>query len=178
MLLNLRRGPAVTAAPDAVDLLLECHQRIRHFTRLAVVLADTPGAPAKEVAAAAASVLRYFTEALPRHAADEDESVAPRLLAAETPEAVRAALASMTREHETLHEALAELGPRWRAVAVEPGRIADEAPALRRITGRLSDLWGAHLGPEESLIFPTMRRVLPREALVAIVQEMRARRAG
>jgi hemerythrin-like domain-containing protein len=178
MLHTLGRRAGVVVAPDAVDLLLECHQRIRHFTQLAVALTRAAEAPAPEVATAAASVLRYFTEALPRHAADEDESIAPRLVAAEAPAAVGLALDAMTREHATLHETLDELVPRWRAVAAEPGRIAEEAGAMRPLTARLAELWVAHLGPEESLIFPAVRRLLGADALDAIQREMRARRTA
>ena len=178
MLLTLRRGAGVVAEPDAVDLLLACHQRIRHFTQVAAALADAPDAPPAEVAAAAVGVLRYFTEALPLHAEDEDASVAPRLLAAEPPAQVRVALESMTREHGALDEALAALAPRWRAVAFEPGRIEDEAPELRVLTARLAERWAAHLAPEEAIVFPAMRSTLSPGSLHDIVREMRARRGA
>jgi hypothetical protein len=66
-------------AAGAVELLLECHERIRHFARLALKLAGTRDLPPAEVAEAAAAVRRYFAEALPLHAADEEESMMPRL---------------------------------------------------------------------------------------------------
>ena len=61
------------AAPgDAVDLLLECHQRIRAFLDLADRLGPPGPDPAQAVADAAARVHRYFTLALPLHARDEE----------------------------------------------------------------------------------------------------------
>ena len=49
-----------TARPagDIVDLLLDCHVRIRRFTDTAVRLGATRAAPASEVAEAAAAVHR------------------------------------------------------------------------------------------------------------------------
>ncbi len=67
------------AAGDAVGLLLECHERIRSFLALARRIAEVgPSAPGT-VPEAAARVRRYFTEALPLHARDEEESILPRL---------------------------------------------------------------------------------------------------
>ncbi len=89
-------GPRPPAG-DVVDLLLECHTRIRSFTTLAARLASTPGLAAAEVAEAAAGVHRYFTQALPLHARDEEESVLPRLRGRD-PEVDRE-LAEMVHEH-------------------------------------------------------------------------------
>ena len=64
---------------DAVDLLLSCHYRIRHFTALAARLAEATAAPPDQIEQTAASVARYFRIALPLHKADEDGSIYPRL---------------------------------------------------------------------------------------------------
>ena len=71
-----RRAP--TDSDDVASLLLGCHQRIRHFTTLALNL-SRPDVPPAQVAAAAAAVYRYYSQALPLHEADENESVYPRL---------------------------------------------------------------------------------------------------
>jgi hypothetical protein len=65
---------------DIVDLLLECHERIRSFIGLAGRLANCGPVSDTEVSDAAARVVRYFSESLPLHVADEEESILPRLL--------------------------------------------------------------------------------------------------
>ena len=64
---------------DAVDLLIGCHQRIRHFTGVAIKLAHAQGAEPEEVVQAAAGAHRYYTISLPLHEADEEETLRPRL---------------------------------------------------------------------------------------------------
>src|SRR5437762_12814931 len=64
---------------DIVDLLIACHERIRFFVDLARRLADAHDLPADEIRDAAMRVVRYFSESLPLHVADEEESIMPRL---------------------------------------------------------------------------------------------------
>ena len=68
-----------SAADDAVGLLLECHERIRSFLALARRIAEVGPSEPGSVPEAAARVRRYFTEALPLHAQDEEASILPRL---------------------------------------------------------------------------------------------------
>src|SRR5512143_2894636 len=95
MLTNLGK-PAAPA--DAVELLLECHQRIRSFLGLAGRLAEAREEGAEAVAEAAFRVHGYFTLALPLHARDEEDSIAPRLSGREP--ALDAELGTMVREHQ------------------------------------------------------------------------------
>src|SRR5512135_2411098 len=61
------------------EMLLACHQRIRHFSGVAVKLAHAHGVAENEIVQAAAGLHRYFTVALPLHEADENLSLHPRL---------------------------------------------------------------------------------------------------
>src|ERR1700739_2209571 len=83
---------------DAVDLLIGCHQRIRHFAGVAIKLAHAQGATPEEVVQAASGVHRYYTVSLPLHEADEEETVRPRLNAL-SDEKLRHALLAMTDQH-------------------------------------------------------------------------------
>src|SRR5687768_5521196 len=78
MLIQLSTRPR-TSAQDLVELLGECHERIRGFVALARRAATLRHVPADQIARACADVERYFSEALPLHVADEEESIAPRL---------------------------------------------------------------------------------------------------
>lgn len=173
MLIRLGQAPA---SGDAVALLLDCHARIRSFLALAARIpeADPPDAP--EVGDAAARVARYFGEALPLHARDEEESILPRLRGREP--ALDAALEEMAGEHQGHEARLRDLVGACAALADDPARHAALAPAIGDAARWLEAHFAGHLRREEELIFPALRRLLDAPADAAIVQEMRARRAG
>lgn len=183
MLHTIRRREENRGPGDVVDALLDCHRRIRHFTALAVALPDATAVPPAEIASAAAGVVRYFSEALPLHSADEDMSIAPRMLAVDQPssgppEPLRAALATMTRQHGEIELTLGSALPRWSAVAADPACLSTHAAALRGLAARLSSQWDEHLGLEEATIFPAIRALLPPDEQEVIRREMRARRGS
>lgn len=163
------------AAPgDAVDLLLECHDRIRSFLAMARRIGEAGAASADEVGEAARRVQRYFTQALPLHARDEEDSILPRLHGRDA--TVDAALEAMAHEH-ALHEApLATLVAACDEVAREPVRRAARAPEILAATEELERHFAEHLRREEAVIFPAMRRLLGAAEDAAIVREIRARR--
>ena len=166
---------------DAVDLLLGCHQRIRHFTAMAVRL-SRPNAPAEQIPAAAQAVYKYYSQALPLHEADENDSVYPRLrktLAATSAEqwdparhAIADANQTMVDQHAAINIVVAELLPLWRALPDDPAA----APRTSEMAQRLETAWNGHLELEERLIFPALRELLDPESRTAIRQEMAARR--
>jgi hemerythrin-like domain-containing protein len=177
VLIGIRRSGAIEGEADVVTALLDCHDRIRRFTGTTAALAATRDAPRAEIAEAARAARRYFVEALPNHSADEEQSIAPRLLALALPDSVREAVLEMTREHAPIHATLNAIVPRLEDVAADPGRLAAHADALHESVSRLSAMWAEHLGREESIVFPAVRLLLPKEAQDEILKEMRARRA-
>ncbi|MGH8639190.1 MAG: hemerythrin domain-containing protein, partial [Burkholderiales bacterium] len=66
---------------EPLGLLSDCHRRIEHFLRvLATVAADAAGGPlTAEYRSALDGALRYFAVAAPKHTADEEVSLFPRL---------------------------------------------------------------------------------------------------
>lgn len=162
------------AAGDAVDLLLECHGRIRQFLAMARRVAEAPGVDPAEVGDAAGRVARYFRQALPLHARDEEDSILPRLRGRD-PELDRA-LADMAREHGEHEPPLAALVAACEAVARDPAGHAALAAAVRAPTAELERHFAGHLAREEEVIFPAMRRLLSPADDAAIVGEIRRRR--
>jgi iron-sulfur cluster repair protein YtfE (RIC family) len=162
-------------AEGIVDLLLECHARIRSFSDLAVRLGEASAPSPAEVADAAARVLRYFEEALPLHARDEEESMLPRLAGRDP--AVDAALVAMHRDHAGHGEVLDPVLALCRALAAAPERHAELAPALARAASLLRTHFEAHLATEEATIFPAIARVVPEDEQRRMVDELRGRRA-
>lgn len=176
MLTTLKRKATPVREPDAVDLLLECHERIRRFTRMAAWICHAHDAPELAVRETAESVHRYFTEALPLHSADEDASIGPRLAQARAGSEMAAAAAAMTRQHGPIEEILAALRPMWRAVADDPASLADHARAMDKLVDRLKGLWDTHLHLEETMVFPAVRTHLSATEKSAVLREMRERR--
>ena len=166
MLLSIGRRPH---EPDLVDLLSDCHDRIRSFLDLAHRVATTPGLAAADIRTAGHQIYRYFTEAFPLHVADEEHSILPRLRGRD--EGLDAALARMEddhREHADLVErlvALCDLTMR------DPRQLA----ALDETACALSLALEAHLSLEELVIFPALDDLSQIE-LAAIRAEMRGRR--
>ena len=163
-------------AEGIVDLLLECHGRIRSFTDLAVRLGEATAPTPSEVADAAGRVRRYFEDALPLHARDEEESVLPRLAGRDP--TVDAALVAMHRDHLEHDVLLQPVVALCAQLAAAPERHAELAPALAQAARTLRAHFEEHLGAEEATIFPTIARVVPEDERRRMVEELRARRTS
>jgi iron-sulfur cluster repair protein YtfE (RIC family) len=176
-MLNEIRTSGAVALGGPIALLLGCHQRIRHFTGIAVRLADSPAAPKDEIRAAAEAIVRYFTIALPVHEADEDESIFSRLhKAAPAGDVVAKSVETMVSQHRAIDELLQSIIPLWRTVQLRPVELSELAPELKRLTNRLRLHMAAHLAMEEDVIFPALERLLSAGERHAIETEMHARR--
>ena len=160
-------------AGDLVDLLGECHGRIRSFAALARRLGETTSVPSDEVIDAASRVRRYFREALPLHVRDEEETIVPRLRGRDA--VLDETLAAMCSEHRGHEAPLAELLAICDELVEHPEKHAERAAALADLSRRLEEEFEHHLAAEERVIFPALAKLDPgtRDAMVA---ELRARR--
>jgi iron-sulfur cluster repair protein YtfE (RIC family) len=164
-----------SANDELNDLLLGCHQRIRHFTAVACKLAHAQGASPQEIQAAAKSVYRYFAVSLPLHEADEEDSLRPRLRSVADPK-LEHALAAMHDQHMAIDDLLERLLPLLRLVGNNPGVLADAGGELCSITGALTQMFDAHLQMEEGMIFPAIGASLTQQDRADLIREMRDRR--
>lgn len=163
---------------DAIDLLLACHARIRHFTAMAGKLAEARDVAPSMIEDAARALSRYFGVALPLHVADEDVSIALRVDGRPMPAEVRQALDAMMVEHAAIDRLLEELLPSWRRLAEAPEELELVRAALAKSTPPLACFMESHLAREEADIFPWLRKALGPEGLAALADELRARRIG
>jgi len=170
---------------EPLGMLSDCHKRIQYFLRSLVVLAeqalDGPLSEPlnKDQRIRLETALHYFREGGPRHTADEEESLFPRLRSIDTP-AIREAFAKIEeleadhKRAEAKHREVDTIGRRWLA----DGHITNkEATQLSALLAGLSRLYDRHLVIEESEIFAIARAVLPEFEKEALGQEM-ARRRG
>lgn len=160
----------------AIDALLGCHDRIRHFTQLSQKLARAVGQPAADITQVAEKVHRYFTVALPLHEADENVSLDPRVHRSVPEERLREASAEMVRQHKDIDEVVEQLIPMWQTLRHNPEALSSVAPALAERSDRLNELFESHLRLEEETIFPAIREFLSPADLDAIRTEMKERR--
>jgi hemerythrin-like domain-containing protein len=158
---------------EPIDLLMACHERIHRYLAGSEALVAFPDWSDPRAITTARDCAHYFREALPLHAQDEDESVAPRLRALSPGDEVDAALDQLATEHEALHELCAKLLDALDAVVV--GR--PQSGELQQALGPFATLLRAHLELEERLVFGHLDRLSSTERQ-AIVAEIRARRTG
>lgn len=163
-----------------LGLLSDCHRRIERFLLALVAIARSRRGTSltRQERDVLEGALRYFSTAAPRHSADEEESLFPRLRASPDPHA-RAALETMQhlqadhRFAEQHHETLDLLGRRWLAQgALSPG---DAASLLDHLSA-LETLYRAHIKVEDEELFPAAGRILTAAELEAVGREMAARR--
>ena len=167
--------PANQAAEDALDLLMGCHERIRHFTATANKLAHAPSASAFEVRQAAAGVYRYYSVSLPLHEADEEDTLRPRLDKV-ADASVSHALAAMHDQHLAIDELIERLLPLLQLVERNPAALQETGGEMCAITKALDEVFGAHLQLEEQVIFPVIREVLSEQVRGEMLAEMKGRR--
>jgi iron-sulfur cluster repair protein YtfE (RIC family) len=186
MMLQNIKPPVTAAKPSAStetksstpsELLLACHQRIRHFSEVAVKLAHAHGVAETEIVQAAAGLHRYFTVSLPLHEADENLSLHPRLRRAVPPEERAGPAAdAMLDQHLAIDELVERLVPLWQLLQSAPEKLPEASAEMCALSSRLNDLFQSHLRLEEETIFPAMEKYLSPADQSAIVREMQERR--
>ena len=170
-------SPQQSPAPTGpLEMLQGCHVRIRHFMQLGRTLAETQGASPEEVAEAANDIFRYFTQALPLHEADENETLFPRVReAGPLGSPLRQAASAMVEQHHAIDELVAELLSLCGSLRRQPEGLPGLAQQLRHVSTALDRIFDSHLHMEETVIFPAIAQ-LPAEELAAMSREMQQRR--
>lgn len=165
---------------EPIGLLTDCHRRLERFlTVLVRVAADVRGgAMTQEQRLAFMGALQYFRDAAPKHTADEELSLFPRLHACKNAEVdeVLAHIERLQAEHvraDRLHREVDDLAAAWLRNGTLP---RDSAERLCSVTAKLDSIYKAHIETEDTLVFPLAARVLHEDAQRDIGREMAARR--
>ncbi len=153
--------------------MLECHERIRLFTKTSIRIGTERDALDADIVRASEDCERYFTTSLRLHIEDEERSIEPRLRLADP--ACSSSLDAMTTQHKEHAPLLDSLCESLRRLRESPANAS-----LREAAGataiKLSALFEEHLTLEETIIFPAVQRALSPEVQRTIVNEVRARR--
>ncbi len=164
---------------DPTGLLSDCHRRIEMFLGTLERVASVIDRPlAEDARPALESALRYFREAAPKHTADEEESLFPRLRRLHLPDVESAIERLELLEHdhalaESLHAEVEELGQRYLATGSLESR---DVEAFRKAIASLVSIYKQHINIEDNLVFPLAARLLSSNDKTAIADEMAARR--
>jgi hemerythrin-like domain-containing protein len=165
---------------NPIELLIDCHRRIERFLAVLVKVAAEAkgGAMTKEQSRAWEQALDYFRNAAPRHTADEEESLFPRLRRVPQPE-VEYALAEMHEleaDHEQAdewHQLVDQLGRKWLSAT---GLASHDSERLNQALANLSQLYSRHIALEDNSLFPVAAAVLAGTEKAEIATEMAHRR--
>lgn len=165
---------------DLIGMLEDCHRRIEKFLDVLLTLASQAqgNALSDEHRAAVETSLHYFREAAPKHTADEEESLFPRLRALQHPDAneTLSHLHHLHTDHVQArenHRAVDELFRRWSADGL---LSAAEFIRLTSLLHSLRDTYARHIKEEETQVFPNAARILTTFDLKAVGLEMAKRR--
>lgn len=172
--------PRESGFAQPLGLLSDCHRRIESFLcDMRRVACEGRGAALSDTdRARLAAAVHYFTIAAPRHTADEEESLFPRLRAA-TGEQARRAINELKRleaDHDradACHTEANALANRW---LCEGSLDVVAAERLIELLETLAAIYAAHIAVEDSQVFPAATEVLDHGQIEAIGREMATRR--
>jgi len=160
---------------DPTGLLSDCHRRIEMFLRALERVAAVVDRPSTdETRAALESALRYFREAAPKHTADEEESLYPRLRQMPDPK-VKAAVETLElleRDHllaGSLHAEVEALGQKY---LTEGSLESTATEGFRKAIANLASIYKEHISIEDDLVFPLAARWMSTSDKKAIAEEM------
>jgi len=169
---------------EPLGLLSDCHRRIEHFLAVLVTITDQVrgGALTHAERGQLEGALAYFATAAPRHTADEEESLFPRLEASkrrdrELADAIELVW-SLERDHVEAngHHAIVDtIVRRWLDAGTLSGTDVKE---LEIRLSRLAALYRMHIEAEDRELFPAAARILSAGEIEEIGAEMAARRLG
>jgi hemerythrin-like domain-containing protein len=163
---------------NPLGLLSDCHRRIEHFLGVLIrVCSQAKGARlSPEEQAAFEKALTYFRNSAPKHTADEEESLFPRLRETGEAESAMECLAELEKDHQVAardHEVIDTLGRRW----LSDGELGvGELDQMRQALERLSETYTRHIAVEDRQLYPLAARLLQPHQIAEVGREMAERR--
>jgi hemerythrin-like domain-containing protein len=163
---------------DPLGLLSDCHRRIERFLAVLIKISQkrNGGTIPPEERTSLETALTYFRNSAPKHTADEEDSLFPRMRSSEEAAAARECLARLEGDHVTAsqdHQIVDSLGRVW----LDQGALTSEqAGELNSALERLGVLYARHIAIEDNELFPLAGRMLDATQLSQVGQEMAQRR--
>lgn len=179
----MHKGIQIGARPDAgfddpLGMLKDCHRRIEHFLSILCVVVDRAGSRAltDEETAAIQAALHYFRVGGQRHNADEEQSLFPRMRAADAT-AQFEEIGGLEHDHREADEMHRRVDALYSAWITQGALSAEQHEELITAARNLNQLYERHIELEEAVVFPRAAEMLKSDAIASMGQEFRARRA-
>lgn len=172
-------GAKTHSFSEPTGLLSDCHRRIEMFLGSLQQVAVLMDRPLEDDARAAFDAsLRYFREAAPKHTADEEESLFPRLRKVTHPEVDAAikTLDPLEKEHQradALHSEVDQLGRKRLSGTT---LSSEDVRRFRESIAELASIYKEHIRIEDEVVFPLAGKLLAAADKAAIAEEMAQRR--
>jgi iron-sulfur cluster repair protein YtfE (RIC family) len=163
---------------NPLGLLSDCHRRIEYFLEILVRVCGRTGVGSLQAdeRTALEKALAYFRNSAPKHTADEEDSLFPRLRGSEDGQSALECLASLEGDHEVAardHEIVDAFGRQW----LDQGSLgADQLAEMQQTLDRLSRAYQRHIAIEDTELFPLAARALAPSQLAEVGREMAERR--
>jgi len=164
---------------DPLGMLSDCHRRIARFLETLINVAEqaSGGALNEQQHEALETALKYFREAAPKHTADEEDSLFPRMKIRAGASRKRFGLLTILHsDHVAVvsrHDAVDDLCRTW----LSNGQLAiEEAQRLLDLLHGLRETYQEHIEIEETRLFPFAAKILTPGDLQEIGKEMALRR--
>ncbi len=164
---------------NPLGMLSDCHRRIARFLEMLINVTEQArgGELNDEQRQALEASLKYFREGAPKHTADEEDSLFPRVRTRAGDSGKRFALLTVLHsDHVAVvkaHEAVETLGRTWLRV----GQLSNEdTDILLDLLYGLRETYQEHIEIEETKLFPFAAKVLTPDDLCEIGKEMAHRR--
>ena len=163
---------------DPLGLLSDCHRRIERFLAVLIKISQkrNGGTIPDDERASLETALTYFRNSAPKHTADEEDSLFPRMRSSEEAAAALECLARLEGDHITAgqdHQIVDSLGQLW----LKQGTLSpDQSRELSETLERLAALYARHIAIEDQELFPLAGRILDAAELSKVGQEMAQRR--
>ena len=165
---------------DPLDTLSECHRQIRYCLDILLRIAVSGSTLTPRLWDSVERAVSYCETAAPWHAADEEESLFPRLRASIglRPSWSLDLLSDLHEDQTTLsdhHQMISVLCRRW----LDHTRLSDSD--MRDLIDRLEALqsiYRHHIAIEEQMLFPLAARTLSARQMREIGDEIAGRRAA
>ncbi len=173
-------GKPLAGFDQPLEMLADCHRRIEHFLDVLQKVERLYAARPLDAEARRAleAALAYFANFAPRHTADEEDSLFPRMRAHPDPEVqnVMRQLDQLEEDHrqtEIWHAEVDRLVRGW----LEEGQLTEpKRRTLNQLLANLTACYQAHIRLEEEAVFTLASKVLAQQELTEIGVEMKRRR--
>ena len=159
-----------------IEMWLACHERILRMLALLIRLREyvADGGAIESARVTAASIVRYFDEAAPRHHEDEELTLFPRLLShlsGTARDKIAPTVEALRQEHAPMETAWARLRPALIAIEAGTATRLDDTTTVDFVT-----VYRRHVERENEALAPAFQRAFDATELEAIGRAMAARR--